>query len=69
MRIKYQQKSKMPSDQVSALNPASTDRRGPCGLKTGCPVCPVQRVKAGQNVGIGTGPNKGKKLVNVSKSP
>ena len=38
------------------MNPASTDRRGPCGLKTGCPVCPVQRVMAGQNVGIGTGP-------------
>ena len=32
---------------------ASTDRRGLCGLKTGCP---VQRVMAGQNVGIGTGP-------------
>ena len=41
---------------LKRVHPASTDRRGPCGLKTGCPVCPVQRVMAGQNVGIGTRP-------------
>ena len=36
--------------------PSKHRQTGTCGLKTGCPVCPVQRVMAGQNVGIGTGP-------------
>ena len=38
---------------IAGIYPASTDGRGPCGLKT---VYPVQRVMTGQNVGIGTGP-------------